>query len=115
MRTETRESGPAVITPQGRPHTDLLSTTDMAMVTGISGTGRLPRSVARVLPLANGSQAAPYPGKVLWRVLYRCGACGCSHIAHSREEIATGRRTAPCGRRVWLVIRRTDRGGQVVV
>ena len=106
MRPDRRRGGPEIAT-QGRLDTTF---TDKAIVTATAPAGRAARGVARVLPLANGSQAAPYPGKVLWRVLFRCSACGCSHIAQSREEIATGRRIAPCGRAVWLIVRRTDRG-----
>ena len=110
MRPDIRRGGPEIAT-QGRLDTTF---TDKAIVAGTAPVGRAPRSGALVLPLANGSQAAPYPGKVLWRVMYQCSACNHTHLAYSREEISTGKRRAPCGARVWLVVRRVYRGGQAV-
>jgi hypothetical protein len=66
------------------------------------------RAMARgTLPLANASQAAPCAGRALWHIMYTCGACGGAHFGRSRDPITTGKRTARCGRTVFLVVRRT--------
>lgn len=64
----------------------------------------------RGLPVAHASQAAPCASRMLWHVMYQCGACGGTHFGRSPVELTTGERLARCGRMVWLVIARTYRG-----
>jgi hypothetical protein len=80
------------------------------IVTDATGKRQDPADRAGRLPVAFGSQAEPCAGRALWALMYRCGACGGTHFGRSREELSTGKRTARCGRIVWLVIARTYRG-----
>jgi hypothetical protein len=68
------------------------------------------QSLARRLPLAFASEAAPCDKRTQWAVMYQCGACGGTHFGRSRTEMTTGKRRARCGRVVWLVIARVYRG-----
>ena len=107
-----KQNGPP--SPAGRPRRSVASTATIhaPIVTDATGIRQDPAGSASRLPVAFASQAEPCAGRALWALMYRCGACGGTRFGRSRAEVSTGKRTARCGRVVWLVISRTYRGSQ---
>lgn len=115
---ETR-NGPGLQEAQDHPASnspakaaETIAVKDDVMLTIIGQAADVHHDVAgrRRFPLAFASQAAPCAGRTQWHVMYQCEACGCTHFGRSPIELTTGKRTARCGRVVWLVIARTYRG-----
>lgn len=65
----------------------------------------------RRAPVANASLYEPTPTRTWWWISLRCPHCGSVHLGRVREEAqAAGLRRTGCGRRVWVIVRRTYRG-----
>ena len=61
-------------------------------------------------PVASASLYEPANARTLWWISLRCPWCGAVHLHRVREEhLAAGPRRAGCGRKVWVVVRRTYR------
>jgi hypothetical protein len=112
-RGPDERNGPQAVQPGSRPEADALAKghrTNADILT--DATGKKPGETRGLaLPVAFASQAEPCAGRELWHAMYKCGACGGTHFARSREQLVTGKRRARCGRRVWLVIPRTYPAG----
>jgi hypothetical protein len=65
----------------------------------------------RQLPVASASLYEPAAGRTWWWLSMRCPHCGSVHLGRVRAEAdAPGPRRAGCGRKVFVVVRRTYRG-----
>jgi hypothetical protein len=63
------------------------------------------------LPAASASLYEPAAGRTWWWLSIRCPHCGSVHLGRVRQEDeAPGPRRTGCGRRVWVIVRRTYRG-----